>query len=255
MANKRTVVKSDTDISQEVAERENKDKQLRYWKFLLYPDSCGGGWESDTDYEELLDRLESLQVQMCLSPVHNRDVNSEGEFKKSHIHGIVYVPGKKSYKRMVELLSPFGVKYVLGCDDHEAAERYLLHLDVRNKVAKPEYPVEDLVCLNGYQCTSVYDRKVNKDMRDLHDYVEDNGVMYFCDLANWVLDSRPELLKTLDRFTAFWDRYLMSRERLVKQVRTANAEKLANNGDGSSSEITITSLMSSYKTYRIKFGR
>lgn len=227
----------------------NKDasRSLRYWKFIIYPDSCGGGWESDVDMEGLFDRLEDTGVQLCCSPVHNRDIDEEGLFKKSHIHCMAYFPGKKSYNVVLDMFRPFGVNILKAVEDHEREEKYWCHLNCRNKTAKPEYPVEDMVCLNGYVPTGICDLQTQSDIGRLYRLIEDNGIIYFCDLANEVLSTYPDLISSLNRFSAFFDRYLYSRERIVNMVKKANVDK-------EKGETNITSLMSSYKVYRIRFG-
>lgn len=227
---------------------KDESRALRYWKFLIYPDSCGGGWDTDVDLEGLYDRLEDTGVQLCVSPVHNRDLDEDGLFKKSHVHCMAYFPGKKGYNTVLDIFRPFGVAILKAVEDHEREEKYWCHLNCRNKTAKPEYPVEDMVCLNGYVPTGLCDLQTQSDMSRLYRLIEDNGILYFCDLANEVLANYPDLITSLNRFSAFFDRYLYSRERIVNMVKNANKVK------GDNSENTLTSLMSSYKNYRIKFG-
>lgn len=233
-----------SDEEVKLAEDQNKGKSLRYWKCIIYPDSCGGGWNTDVDYEGLVDRLEEVGVQMFLSPIHNRDLTPDGEFKKSHIHVLIYVPGKKPYKRMLELMEPFGVKYLMQVEDHERDERYWFHLGCRNKVAKPEYPLEAGIALNNYNPTGLQSIKEGSDIRLFYRLIEDKGMIYFCDLGNEVLSNYPEKIHALNRFASFFDRYLQSRERIVRMVKNENKDK----------KESITSLMSSYKAYRVKFG-
>lgn len=225
---------------------KDANRSLRYWTFLLYPDSCGGGWVNDYDYEELLDRLESLGVQLFLSPVHNKDLDSEGNYKKSHIHGIGYVPGKKSYKQMVELLAPFGVNVVWPVDDHEVLEQYFCHLNCRNKIAKPEYPVEACACLNGYVPSGLLKQKQHANLSKLWQLIEQNGMVYFCDLMNCVMKDYPNLIEDLNRYMGLLDKYLCSRERIIHMVRRANM--------GIEPDNPSYVKFKDYSSYRIKFG-
>lgn len=234
------------DVSKRAEAAKAANRCLRYWKFLLYPDSCGGGWVNDFDYEGLLDRLEELNVQMFLSPVHRLDLDSEGNYKKSHIHTIAYLPAKKSYRQMLELLSDFGVNIVLPVEDHEVDEQYACHLNCRNKVAKPEYPVEECVCLNGYQPTGLLKEAQHSALNRLWRLVEDNGIVYFCDLMNEVMTNWPNLIEDLNRYMGLLDKYLLSRERIVKQVRIANA--------GIDPDNPSYVKFRNYSAYRVKFG-
>ena len=57
-----------------------KCKKSRYWTFLIYPDSAPKNW-----YE----LLEELHLPTCVSPLHDRDVNPDGEIKKPHYHVMI----------------------------------------------------------------------------------------------------------------------------------------------------------------------
>lgn len=242
--------KSDLQEERDVWERASTARKanrvLRYWKFLLYPDSCGGGWNSDVDYDRLLDRLEALNVQLFCSPIHNRDLDEGGNFKKPHMHVLLYVPGKKSYRQVLELLEPFGVKIVLPVDDHEVDEAYWCHLNCRNKTAKPEYPVEDCVALNGYQPTGILKEQRHGNLGRLWRLIEDNGVIYFCDLMNEVMKSYPNLIEDLNRYMGLMDRYLQSRERILRMVRAQNA--------GLNPDSSSYVKLQNYSYYRVGFG-
>lgn len=229
---------------EDAAKRLNKS--LRYWKFLIYPDSCGGGWNNDVDYEGLLDRLEELGLQLFLSPIHNRDLDESGNFKKPHMHVLAYVPGKKSYKTMCEMLQPFGVATVKEVTDHEVDEQYWCHLNCRNKEVKPEYPVSACVSLNGYVPTGLLKETRHGNLRKLWSLIEENGMIYFCDLMNEVMKNYPNLIEDLNRYMGLLDKYLQSRERIVRMVKTLNV--------GVEPDNPSYVKFKDYSAYRIKFG-
>lgn len=242
----RTKVQSGNSVEERAQAAKDANRCLRYWKFLLYPDSCGGGWVNDVEYDGLLDRLEELNVQLFCSPIHNRDLDASGNYKKPHMHVLCYVPGKKSYRQMLELLTGFGVNIVIPVDDHEVDEQYWCHLNCRNKTAKPEYPVEDCVSLNGYTPTGLLKERHHSALAQLWRLVEDNGIIYFCDLMNEVMTNWPNLIEDLNRYMGLLDKYLLSRERIVRMVKASNA--------GIDPDNPSYVKFNDYSSYRIKFG-
>lgn len=239
-------LKEQEELDKRKEKAKAQNRVLRYWQFLLYPDSCGGGWNNEYDYEELLDRLEERGMQLFLSPIHNRDKFIDGTLKKPHIHVLAYVPGKKSYRQMVENFKEFGVKTVLPVDDHEVSEAYWCHLQCRNKDLKPEYPVEACVSLNGYVPTGILKEQHHAALRRLWSLIEENGIIYFCDLMNEVLKNYDDLIEDLNRYMGLLDKYLQSRERIVKQVRIRNA--------GVDPDNPSYVKLQDYTAYRVKFG-
>ena len=47
-----------------------KCKKSRYWTFLIYPESAPKDWYS---------KLEELHIPICVSPLHDKDTNPDGE--------------------------------------------------------------------------------------------------------------------------------------------------------------------------------
>lgn len=100
---------------------KNKDLRSRNWTFVGYP-----GDSLPENYAEVLDEL---HIQWCESPVHDKDINPNGETKKIHIHFIVCFEGNKSYDQVKEIsdsincTTPFKVSSVRGMI------RYFIHLD------------------------------------------------------------------------------------------------------------------------------
>ncbi|MEB8265637.1 Rep family protein, partial [Mammaliicoccus sciuri] len=58
-------------------------EKARYFTFLLYPESIPEDW---------INKLESLDIPMAISPLHDKDLSTvEGQkYKKAHYH-VIYV--------------------------------------------------------------------------------------------------------------------------------------------------------------------
>ena len=58
---------------------DDNDKN-RYWTFLIYPESAPKDWK---------DILQQTFLPVAISPLHDKDLNADGEKKKPHYHIIV----------------------------------------------------------------------------------------------------------------------------------------------------------------------
>lgn len=61
--------------------KQNGKEKSRYFTFLLYPESVPEDW---------LTKLETLDVPMAISPLHDKDESPLGGYKKPHWH-VIYV--------------------------------------------------------------------------------------------------------------------------------------------------------------------
>ena len=52
----------------------------RNWTFVLYPESAPADWR---------EQLQKTGLLCAISPLHDRDVNPDGEVKKAHYHVIL----------------------------------------------------------------------------------------------------------------------------------------------------------------------
>ncbi|MGZ7412941.1 Rep family protein, partial [Streptococcus pyogenes] len=75
-----------------IKETENKkNSRGRNWTFVLYPESAKAEW---------LEYLKELHIQFVVSPLHDRDTDTEDRMKKEHYHILVMYEGNKSYEQI-----------------------------------------------------------------------------------------------------------------------------------------------------------
>ena len=118
-----------------------EDSRVRNFAFILYPESAPENWKTI---------LEDLLVPSFISPLHDKDIIVEtGELKKPHYHVFLMFSGKKSYKQVIELLSPLNIKHVDLVNDARAYARYLCHLDFFDRADKRLYDPNNVIQLNG----------------------------------------------------------------------------------------------------------
>lgn len=68
-----------------------KDNRTRNWTFVVYPESAPDNWR------EIIDEYRTPWIE---SPLHDKDVNPDGELKKPHWHVMMMFPTNKSYDQI-----------------------------------------------------------------------------------------------------------------------------------------------------------
>lgn len=144
-----------------------KDK-ARYFTFLLYPESIPENWEM---------KLESLDVPIAISPLHDKDLSKvEGQkFKKAHYH-VIYIAKnpvtsdsvRNKIKRCLGDNSVAKVQIVI-----QSLENMYLYLTHESKDAiakdKVKYSKEDIKLINNFDI----DRYITLDVEDKEDMLND----------------------------------------------------------------------------------
>ncbi|HAA0081853.1 TPA_asm: hypothetical protein GDG64_14435, partial [Listeria monocytogenes] len=64
--------------------QKNKIVKGRDWTFIVYPESAPGDWR---------DILNKTHLRWIESPLHDKDVNADGEVKKEHWHILLSYDG------------------------------------------------------------------------------------------------------------------------------------------------------------------
>ena len=70
----------------------SKNVKKRNWAFVLYPESAPVDWR---------DLLQKTGLQCAVSPLHDRDLNPDGEPKKAHFHVLSYSAGVGAGSRVL----------------------------------------------------------------------------------------------------------------------------------------------------------
>ena len=112
----------------------------RYWSFIVYPESVL------TDWEEVLCKLGCV---FAVSPLHDRDINANGEVKKPHYHVLVQFDGPTTYKNVKEsICDVVGGTIPQRTISLRGYYRYLCHLD---NPEKAQYDINDIKCYGGFK--------------------------------------------------------------------------------------------------------
>lgn len=156
-----------------------KDERTRNWTFVLYPESAPEDWRS---------RIDDLHIQWVESPIHDKDINPNGEPKKPHWHILLLFDGKKSYEQICMITQMVNGTIPQKCANVKGLVRYMIHLDNPEKY---QYEFSDIVCHGGYDLAEIFRPSATQRyeiIRDMGNYVRENHITEFSDLYFYAQD-------------------------------------------------------------------
>ena len=112
--------------------------RTRNFATVVYPDSAPADWK---------EKLDQLHVAAFISPLHDKDVNPNGELKKAHYHVLVMFEGPKDYDTQVKpIFDEIGAVGREIVNSARGYARYLCHLDNPEKAT---YSPSEVLCMGG----------------------------------------------------------------------------------------------------------
>lgn len=157
------------------------DTRFRNWSFIVYPESAPDNWR------ELLDEQ---HIEWVESPLHDRDLNADGEPKKPHWHVLVMFEGKKGYEQILELTT--GVKGTVPqkVQSAKGLVRYMAHLDNPQKV---QYDRSLIVGHGGADVAELLKPTASARyvlLKEISDFIQENEVYEFEELWYYAMNNR-----------------------------------------------------------------
>lgn len=204
----------DKEKQKEAQRRYNeKRKGTRHhsWNAVGYPESMPSDW---------LDTLRDSPCQGFVSPLHDRDVNPDGELKKPHYHIIISFANPVTYEVAQEVFgrvsavmppkNPAKWQAKPWVIDLRQELRYFLHLDNPNKA---QYDAKDVVTWGGVDFLGLIASSVEDDeaISEIMEFCDKYDVASYARLCQYVRDYRPEWKRVVFRAGAVTiSRYLRS---------------------------------------------
>lgn len=175
----------------------------RTWATVIYPD----------DNESWFKELEDQKIPCYISPEHNMDVDEDGNQKKNHRHVLFVFSGKKSEKRMREII--FQIKGV-GLERVESLKGYLFYLCHLKNPNKHHYDIQEVISLNG---APEYLEAIGESACSHHELVNQmlewcssENIVCFSDLVDYARANRQDWFRVLvDKNSHLIFEYLKSR--------------------------------------------
>lgn len=186
-----------------------KIQKGRIWASVGYPESLPTDW---------LEKLRETGLTIAISPLHDKDVNPDGEVKKEHYHIIFSYEGPTTYNNVKELCDCFNMTIPIKLESLRGMYRYHLHLDNPEKF---QYDDRDRILLNGFDTNSVNEltkTEVNKLKKELISFINNNDILEYSDLITILLDNdQSQLLDVATSHTILFNTFITSKRNKIEK--------------------------------------
>ncbi|MCA9766585.1 MAG: replication protein [Carnobacterium sp.] len=177
-------------------------KRGRNWAIVGYLDSLPDQWKNIISSEPV-----------AISPLHDKDINVDGEIKKAHYHIVLNYKGNKSFEQIDEIARLLRAPIPQRINSLTGAVRYLTHMDNPEKF---QYDNSDIETYGGFDlesCLALSTGDKRQTLKDMISFIDSNNIVHLKDFADYCLsDKSPagwfELLT--ERNTLFIKEYIKS---------------------------------------------
>lgn len=155
--------------------------RTRTWTFILYPESAPDNWR---------ETLNDLFIEWVESPLHDKDVNPDGEIKKPHWHILLIFPSVKTYEQVSKITDMLKAPSPQKAMSAKGVVRYMVHLD------NPEKFQYDKADIKGYGGVDVNDllRPTSSDrynlIKEMIIFIRENDIKEMKDLLDYAIEER-----------------------------------------------------------------
>lgn len=164
-----------------MTDKKTTDERTRNWTFIVYPDSAPNNWR---------DILDEEYIQWVESPLHDKDLNPDGELKKPHYHVLLLFAGKKSFTQIKGYAEKLNAPIPQKVASAKGLVRYMAHLD---NAEKHQYD-RSLIIGHGGVDVAEYLKPTSSSrymiIREMIEFVRDNNVVEMSDLVEFAMIER-----------------------------------------------------------------
>ena len=114
-----------------------KYTKSRTWGMVVYPESAPENWQ---------ELLSETFMQFAVSPLHDKDINPDGEIKKPHWHVILIWDGPVTQNAAMKIAEKVNAPQPVKLESVRGAYRYFTHMDNPEKY---QYNREDMIAHGG----------------------------------------------------------------------------------------------------------
>lgn len=194
-----------------------KKVKSRYWSIIAYPDSVPSDWK---------DILTSTGLSMAISPLHDHDLDPEGEggaLKKPHWHILVCFDGPTTKDNMVDIASRIGSQVVTPVNSCRGMYRYHIHQDNPEKY---QYNDADRSFINGFLIENYSSLTSSEEIemtRQIQKYIVSENICEYSDLLIFLESEDIQAYAYAIHHTLLFNTFIRSRvNKLVKNMQHLN---------------------------------
>lgn len=180
---------------------EKAASRSRNWVVIVYPESAPANWRTI---------LDEAHVAYIISPLHDQDVNPDGERKKPHWHVMICYSSVKTREQARELTDQLNAPSPEPVASFRGQVRYFAHLDnpEKHQYAKSDIETHGIEIDDALRSSEQSRQAV---VRDMCRWCAENQCYYFCDLLQYAMDNEPDWWDALTSNSAYiMDKYLKS---------------------------------------------
>lgn len=187
---------------------KSESKKVRNIATVVYPESAPENW---------IEVLSGFHIPCFISPLHDKDINPNGEPKKPHYHVLITLEGPREVNYFDKIIASIGG---VGCEVVNSLRgyaRYLVHMDNPEKY---QYSVSDVRSLSGAVYSSVVNLASDKYriIREMVSFCNEQGISSYSVLLEWCMINREDWFQCLcDSGTYVIKEYLKSKTWLIAQ--------------------------------------
>lgn len=191
-------------------------KRSRNWNFICYPESLPENWRGIID---------DMHLEWVESPLHDKDINEDGEEKKEHYHITLLFPSVKTYEQVKAITDSLNSPIPVACQSVKGSIRYMVHKD---NPEKHQYSWADIKCHGGAELDLLCKpsaNEINATMDKIEDYIVLNKIDEYSRLIERLRkDDEGDMLVIVRTHTFHFNAYLKSRRMRAPKIDPKTAE-------------------------------
>ena len=187
----------------------------RNWGAVIYPESAPEDW---------IDILKLKGITFAVSPLHDKDINPDGEVKKPHFHIIMCFSGPTTDKTVNDIMKELNSPIAIPLESVRGYYRYFTHKDNPEKY---QYNSTDIQLFNGFDVTDVLNNfEVYQFLKEIQLIILENDILEYSELMDYLMrNDFMELWIVASSHTLFLNTYITSkRHKLEKEKNNIRKE-------------------------------
>lgn len=164
-----------------------------YYATIVYPESAPSDW---------MNILEEQHIQALVSPLHDKDIDKEGNPKKPHYHVVLIFESLKSPKQAQEIFEKISGVGTIPLHSLGAYSRYLCHTDNPEKAQYVKEDVKEIGGANYKECCRQNEDKEKDEVENfmqIADLIGEKNIVFYGDLYKIVRTEYPDLIPTFTK--------------------------------------------------------
>ena len=171
-----------TDNSNTAKKKSSSSKKKHAFATIIYEESAPADWRQT---------LDNLHMEVLVSPLHDKDVNPDGEIKKAHRHVLLMFPSPRSEKQAKEIFDQIGGVGMETVQTTRGYARYLCHLDNPEKY---QYDKSEVIAFGGadYSAIITLPGDTDETLREIFKFIRENEIISFAKFIDIAADNNPD---------------------------------------------------------------